>query len=191
MQLTTIFSACSIASVVLAVPLQTCLTPEQAFCIVEKYIGVADGTGYDNQSANATAQALISDDFTGDSGSILSLQSRPVKAETIFLTGQTETDGVGKLDNLYVTSKTQFISEVLEYGPWPDIHTNDIVFGCNKIVWYWTFPHVGTGEYEVKGFNLFEINSQYQICKTYIEFNSIAWGLDSNQGPLCRTNSTF
>ncbi|KAI7546429.1 hypothetical protein KC331_g5623 [Hortaea werneckii] len=171
MHLTTIFSAVSITSGVLAVPLQTCLTPEQASCIVEKYIGIADGTGYDNQSANATAQALISDDFIGDSGSILSLQERP-------------------LDNLYATSKAQFISDVLDYGPWPDIHTNDIIFGCNKIVWYWTFPYVGTGEYEVKGFNLFEINSQYQICKTYIEFNSIAWGLDSSQGPLCPTNST-
>ncbi|KAI6871326.1 hypothetical protein KC323_g1926 [Hortaea werneckii] len=172
MQLTTIFSVFSIASVVLAAPLQTCLSYEEASCIVEKYIGIADGTGYDNHSANATAQALISDDFTGDSGSILSLQERP-------------------LDNLYVTSKAQFISEVFQYGPWPDIHTNDIIFGCNRIVWYWTFPRVGTGKYEVKGFNLFEINSQYQICKTYIEFNSIAWGLDSNQGPLCPTNSTY
>ena len=92
---------------------------------------------------------------------------------------------------MYVTSKAQFISEVLDYGPWPNIRTNEIIFGCNKIVWYWTFPQVGTGQYEVKGFNLFEINSQYQICKTYIEFNSIAWGLDSNEGPLCPTNSRY
>ncbi|KAI6909593.1 hypothetical protein D0869_11382 [Hortaea werneckii] len=169
MHLTTIFSAVSITSGVLAVPLQTCLTPEQASCIVEQYIGIADGTGYDNQSANATAQALISDDFTGDSGSFSRCKN---------------------LDDLYATSKAQFISDVLDYGPWPDIHTNDIIFGCNKIVWYWTFPYVGTGQYEVKGFNLFEINSQYQICKTCIEFNSIAWGLDSNQGLLCPTNST-
>ena len=79
MQPVTIFSAISLASVVLAAPLQTCLSYKEASCIVEKYIGIADGTGYDNQSANATAQALISDDFTGDSGSILSLQERPVK----------------------------------------------------------------------------------------------------------------
>lgn len=92
MHLTTIFSAVSITSGVLAVPLQTCLTPEQASCIVEKYIGIADGTGYDNQSANATAQALISDDFIGDSGSILSLQERPVKAKAISMTAQTQTD---------------------------------------------------------------------------------------------------
>lgn len=92
MHLTTIFSAFSITSGVLAVPFQTCLTPEQASCIVEKYIGIADGTGYDSQSANATAQALISDDFTGDSGSILTLQERSVKAKSVSMTAQTQTD---------------------------------------------------------------------------------------------------
>ncbi|KAI7247962.1 hypothetical protein KC343_g3467 [Hortaea werneckii] len=171
MQLTTIFSAFSLASVVLAAPLQTCLSYEQASCIVDQFIGFLDGTGYNNQNQTDTAKALISDDFTADSGSSRSLQELP-------------------LDGLYATSKAQFISDVVEDGPYPNIRTNDIIIGCNKIVWYWTAPQVGTGEYEVKGFNLFEINSQYQICKTYLEFNSIAWGLDTNQGPLCPTNST-
>ncbi|RMZ12026.1 hypothetical protein D0860_03130 [Hortaea werneckii] len=151
MQLTTIFSAFSIASI---------------------FIGVLDGTGYNNQNQTDTAKALISNDFTGDSGSKLSLQELP-------------------LDSLWVTSKAQWIDGVLKDGPYLNIRTIDIVIGCNKIVWYWTAPQIGTGEYEVKGFNLFEINSQYQICKTYLEFNSIAWGLNTNQGPLCPTNSTY
>ncbi|GAB1729758.1 hypothetical protein NU195Hw_g5713t1 [Hortaea werneckii] len=172
MQLTTIFSAISIASVVLAAPLQTCLSYEEASCIVDQYIGVLDGTGYNNQNQTETAKALISDDFTGDSGSKLFLLELP-------------------LDGLWVTSKAQWIDEVLKYGPYPNTRTNDIIIGCNKIVWYWTAPQIGTGKYEVKGFALFEINSQYQICKTYLEFNSIAWGLNTNQGPLCPTNSTY
>ncbi|KAI6833800.1 hypothetical protein KC332_g6123 [Hortaea werneckii] len=136
------------------------------------FIGVLDGTGYNNQNQTDTAKALISNDFTGDSGSKLSLQELP-------------------LDSLWVTSKAQWIDGVLKDGPYLNIRTIDIVIGCNKIVWYWTAPQIGTGEYEVKGFNLFEINSQYQICKTYLEFNSIAWGLNTNQGPLCPTNSTY
>ncbi|KAI7323839.1 hypothetical protein KC315_g8416 [Hortaea werneckii] len=172
MKLTTIFSAFSIASVVLAAPLQTCLSYEEASCIVDQFIGVLNGTGYNNQSPNDTAEALLSDDFTVDSGSKLSLLELP-------------------LDSLWVTSKAQWISQNAEYGPYPNIITNDIIIGCNKIVWYWTSSRIGTGKYEVKGFNLLEINSQYQICKSFLEFNSIAWGLNTNQGPLYPTNSTY
>lgn len=92
MQLTTIFSAISIASVVLAAPLQTCLSYEEASCIVDQYIGVLDGTGYNNQNQTETAKALISDDFTGDSGSKLFLLELPVKRGRHSPATSTKTD---------------------------------------------------------------------------------------------------
>ncbi|KAI6802659.1 hypothetical protein KC361_g1129 [Hortaea werneckii] len=172
MQFVTISSAISLASVVLAAPLQTCLTPEEASCIIEKYNGVLDGTGYDNKNANVTAQALIADDFTWDSDSFASLQERP-------------------LDDGYATNKDLFMSELYEYGPWPNIHTNEVIVGCNKIAWYWTIPQADVGGYRVKGFILLEVNSQFQICKVYSEFNSIAWGLDRHLDIFCPTNPTY
>jgi hypothetical protein len=60
------------------------------------------------------------------------------------------------------------------------ITTNEIlVAGSSKILWYWTFFGIGTGQYEVKGFNLFTITPQGQISELHLEFNSIAWGLDT------------
>jgi hypothetical protein len=48
-------------------------------------------------------------------------------------------------------------------------------------MWYCKFPSVGGGQYEVKGFNLLNVNFFGQITTAYIAFNSIAWGLDTHQ----------
>lgn len=48
-------------------------------------------------------------------------------------------------------------------------------------MWHWLFPQVGSGQYEVKGFNLLTLNDHNQIERADIEFNSIAWGLDTQQ----------
>lgn len=52
---------------------------------------------------------------------------------------------------------------------------------CSRIMWYWNFPSVADGQYEVKGFNLLQVNFFGQITQANIEFNSIAWGLDDGQ----------
>ncbi len=54
-----------------------------------------------------------------------------------------------------------------------------LVAGCTKILWYWNFLGIGSAEYEVKGFNLFTITDVGQISQVNLEFNSIAWGLDT------------
>jgi hypothetical protein len=48
-------------------------------------------------------------------------------------------------------------------------------------MWHWLFPNVGSGQYEVKGFNLLTLNAKGKIERADIEFNSIAWGLDTQQ----------
>ena len=76
--------------------------------------------------------------------------------------------------------KQAYIAGVLNAPPVEGITTNEIlVAGKNKILWYWTFYGIGSAQYEVKGFNLFTINENNQISQLNLEFNSIAWGLDT------------
>ena len=64
--------------------------------------------------------------------------------------------------------------------PVAGIETQEIlVAGCTKILWYWIFAGIGTGQYEVKGFNLLTINGKGQLERINLEFNSIAWALDT------------
>lgn len=58
--------------------------------------------------------------------------------------------------------------------------TNAVLVSCpNKVVWYWNFTQIGNRQYPIKGFNYFDLNDQNQIVTTYLEFNSIAWGLST------------
>ena len=75
--------------------------------------------------------------------------------------------------------KQEYIAGVLNAPPTQGITTIEVlVAGCTKILWYWNFLGVGSGQYEVKGFNLFTVTPQMQIQMAEIEFNSIAWALD-------------
>lgn len=65
-------------SAAFAYPLQECLSQSEASTIIDKFISILDGQGYDGQSANATAISLIADDYIEISDSILSLTGRPV-----------------------------------------------------------------------------------------------------------------
>lgn len=61
------------------------------------------------------------------------------------------------------------------------MNTLDIVHDCTKVVWYWNST-VGSGAYEVKGFNLmyttYSKKLGHQILNNKVEFNSVAWGYD-------------
>jgi len=63
------------------------------------------------------------------------------------------------------------------------------VADCTSILWQWNFTGIGTGAYEVKGFNLFTLNTAGQIAKAEVEFNSIAWGLDTGYQIVFPTSS--
>lgn len=53
---------------------------------------------------------------------------------------------------------------------------------------HWNFKGVGSGEYPVKGFNYFKMQQQFSpkvpwvATELQLEFNSIAWGLDTGYG---------
>lgn len=55
-----------------------CLNQWQAETIVNKYISILEGSDYNGQSPNVTADQIIAEDYTEYSDSILSLEKAPV-----------------------------------------------------------------------------------------------------------------
>ncbi|OAL37259.1 hypothetical protein AYO20_03435 [Fonsecaea nubica] len=138
---------------------QSCVSQAEAESIVNQYIIVLEHT--DAAAANATAQSLLDENYIETSDSILSLEGQPLGTATF----------VGK-DN--------YINGVLNSPGLSGIVTLDVlVAGCTNVLWYWKFLGVGSGQYEVKGFNLFAITPSLQLASANLEFNSIAWGLDT------------
>jgi len=78
MKFSTIASGLALASAAAASPLQRCLTQQQGNTIVNKFISILEDKSYNGQSANATAEALIANDYVEISDSILSLEGAPV-----------------------------------------------------------------------------------------------------------------
>ncbi|KIW37981.1 uncharacterized protein PV06_09958 [Exophiala oligosperma] len=147
---------------------QNCLTQSEAESIVDQYTSILSHS--DVTSANATAQALLDDNYTEISDSILSLEGQPLGTATFV-------------------GKQVYIEGVLNAPGVEGINTLEVlVAGCNKILWYWLFTGIGSREYEVKGFNLFTITDVGQIVQVNLEFNSIAWGLDTGYQVIFPSN---
>ncbi|KIW52168.1 hypothetical protein PV05_07830 [Exophiala xenobiotica] len=136
-----------------------CLSQSEAESIVSQYASILTHT--DVATANATAQALLDENYTEISDSILSLEGQPLGTATFV-------------------GKQLYIAGVLNSPGVTGINTLEIdVAGCNKILWYWLFTGIGSQQYEIKGFNLFTITPASQIVQVNLEFNSIAWALDT------------
>ncbi|EXJ71515.1 uncharacterized protein A1O5_05323 [Cladophialophora psammophila CBS 110553] len=138
---------------------QDCLSQDDAELIVGQYITILEHT--DVAAANATAQSLLDPNYTETRDSILSLEGLPLGTATFV-------------------GKDVYINGVLRAPGLNGITTIEILAaGCTKILWYWNFLGVGGAQYEVKGFNLFTITPSMRIAQVDLEFNSIAWGLDT------------
>ncbi|KAF2861428.1 hypothetical protein K470DRAFT_35519 [Piedraia hortae CBS 480.64] len=163
-----LFAICLTASKVLAQPhqwrgYQHCLSQRQVTDIIDEFVSILKHQDWQGHSPNETAHALIADDYKESSDSILSLMGKP-------------------LGGYATSSKAEWIAGTLGHPANPDVETLDALpAGCRKIVWHWRFPKVGSNEYPVKGFNLFTINDRGQISEADIEFNSIAWGIDTKE----------
>lgn len=72
----------------------------------------------------------------------------------------------------------QYITETLASPGIPSITTLDIIHGCSSMVWQWEFNGIGSGQYRVRGVSILKVNEEKKVYYSYIEFNSIAWGLD-------------
>lgn len=85
-----------------------------------------------------------------------------------------------QLGQVTFDGKQAYIGGVLGAPPVTGVVDLEIlVAGCTKVLWYWKFLGIGSKQYEVQGFNLFTVDSNLQVSQVNLEFNSIAWGLDT------------
>ncbi|KAK5109802.1 hypothetical protein LTR62_006535 [Meristemomyces frigidus] len=144
-----------------------CITQQEATDLVNKAITIFNHSP-NQQVANATAQALLTNDFGEYSDSIKSLQGLALNG-----TGQTAT-------------KQEWIQGIVFRGA-PTTGIDSLYVsptGCNKVVWYFQFNDVARATYRVRGFNLIGVvrnKGVWQIDELDLEFNSIAWGLDDGE----------
>lgn len=85
MKFTTVVAALlALATSAFAGPIwSSCLAQNEAESIVNQYISIL--THSDIQTANATAQALLADDYTEIPDSILSLEAQPMSRTTSLI----------------------------------------------------------------------------------------------------------
>ncbi|KAF2765653.1 hypothetical protein EJ03DRAFT_205271 [Teratosphaeria nubilosa] len=142
-------------------PYHDSLSQSQAEEIVGKFSAVLSGHGYQGMTINQTAQSVVAQDYVEYSQSLQSLEGVPLGGPT-------------------ATSYKEWYDRVTAH-PTADIVTNEVlVAGDHNILWSWTFPHIGSSQYEVSGFALLRIDSEQKICQRKFEFNSLAWALDLN-----------
>jgi hypothetical protein len=58
------------------------------------------------------------------------------------------------------------------------VTTQEIFFTCNKIAWRWVANGIGSGQFPVRGIDMFTITPSGQISAVDAEFNSGAWIAD-------------
>ena len=76
--------------------------------------------------------------------------------------------------------KTEYITGIGYAPPVEGVDTLAVLVSCpDRILWQWNFTGIGSGEIGVKGFNLFTVTAAEQISTTYLEFNSVAWALNT------------
>ncbi|GIZ41091.1 hypothetical protein CKM354_000440700 [Cercospora kikuchii] len=151
-----------------------CISPEEGLQWLDQFISVL---GHTAPNLEETANQIIADQFTEISNSILSLQGKQQTAQSVA-----------------APSKQAWVQGIIKAPPPEGIQTLDVVVGCNKLVWYWSFEKVGAGRYPTNGFNLFTLTrggQGLQAEKLNLEFDSIAWGLNTGEiGSVTYANGT-
>ncbi|OCT46103.1 hypothetical protein CLCR_00510 [Cladophialophora carrionii] len=169
MRLLKVAASLALASVVAAVPdlykvrrdassNSTCVSQGDAENIVAKFITVMEHT--DVHAANETVQELLSDSFTETSDSINTIAGNA-------------------LGSITFPNKVAYIASILNAPAPRNITTLKLMpAGCTNILWYWKMQ-VGTDLVPVQGFNLMEVGENNKLLGQLIEFNSIAWAVNT------------
>ena len=63
----------------------------------------------------------------------------------------------------------------------PQMTDLDVFHDCTKVSWRWSTSSLGLAKYPVNGINDFEVQNPMtgQLIANHLEFNSIAWGVDT------------
>lgn len=175
-------SACSYFGI--TTPTTTCISSTQATSIVNTFASLL--TAPQAPDFISTANALLADDFKDTSGSINLLAGQDVSqtdlSPRLVLT-------TPQLSSVTFPSKAAFIAGQGAQPPIPTVTTLEIIFTCSKIAWRWVAQGIGSGQFEVKGINVFTITAAGQISEVFTEFNSGAW-LGDIGNPQCPSSAT-
>ncbi|KIW51098.1 hypothetical protein PV05_09850 [Exophiala xenobiotica] len=169
-------------------PTDSCLQQSDAEDIVSKFITIIQHKDID--VANATAQALLADSFFEKSDSIDILAGIPVCCTTHPMienpacncmgeNNLTDREKFFQLGTDSFSSKAAYIAGVLsEDGPTNVTTIQVMPAGCNNVLWYWMM-YVGLNQLPVRGMNLMQVNDDKQLLGQFLEFSSVAWGIDT------------
>ncbi|EXJ65582.1 hypothetical protein A1O7_01923 [Cladophialophora yegresii CBS 114405] len=136
----------------------TCVSQSDAESIVAEFITVMEHK--DINTANETVLELLSDSFTEASDSINTIAGNA-------------------LGSITFPNKGAYIASVLNAPAPRNITTLKLMpAGCTNILWYWKMQ-VGTDLVPVQGFNLMEVGGNNKLLGQLIEFNSIAWAVNT------------
>ncbi|KAK5164607.1 uncharacterized protein LTR77_009813 [Saxophila tyrrhenica] len=162
-----------------------CISQSQAELFVKRFSGILTKQGSDLGDYLTTADKLLAANFQEISGSVNSLAGFDLEGPTS-------------------SSKQAYIAGI-QHAP-ADNGVNTLyvnVANCQNILWHWDIKGVGSGKYPVKvgwrssqnchlstvvlmfelqGFNYFALDNKCQCSRLDLEFNSIAWGLDTGYG---------
>ncbi|KAK4629256.1 hypothetical protein CLAFUR4_07987 [Fulvia fulva] len=119
-----------------------CVSRQEVNQFVRRFIGVLNRQGSDIGDAQATAEQIIAEDYIGISSSINTLEGEGDNGDT---------------DSIAAESKQEWIDGMFNAPPFRGIQTLKVLVFCDQVVWYWNFASVGSGQFPVKGFNLFTL----------------------------------
>ena len=173
---TTLFSL-ALATGAIASPLGLLEKRDQAKCLsngdakkfMDRFINVLQHIDSDRGDYVATAQSILTNDFHEISDSINMLAGKPLGSVTAdkatYITGAQHAPPTTGIESLAIT-----------------------VSNCNNIIWEWNMAGVGRATYPVKGIGMFKmvrggkLGLNVQAKELKLEFNNIAWGLDTGYG---------
>jgi len=152
-----------------------CISRQEANIFVQRFESILAKQNSSLGTPEQTANALLADNFTEISNSILQLEGLPLNG-----------------DGLSAHSKQEWVTGVVKYAPpYGEITNKQIVVDCDTIVWYYRFGKIGSGEYPIQGFDLFHMtptgtyksggSCAWQVAQLYVEFDNISWGKDANE----------
>jgi hypothetical protein len=167
-------------------PYRRTLSKDDCNDIVNAFISILQNKRYKNQPPSSTYKKYLARNFGERSGSINSLispandvnsPSHPIAS----LTQQSTNKPLQVNANVLNDRDTWFRG--VQQNPVKNIKASKIyVADGNKCLWQWKFGSVGSGRYDVHGFNLFYISdNKKEIAGVDIEFNSLAWGFNTGQ----------
>lgn len=160
----------ALAAGALAAPAtQKCVTQNEANKFMGRFVKVLEHVDSDVGDYVATANKLLAPNFHEISDSINMLAGKPLGSVTAdkatYISGAQHAPPTTGIENLAIT-----------------------VSNCDTIIWEWNMNGVGMATYPVKGFGFFKmvrgskLGFNLQAKELKLEFNNIAWGLDTGYG---------